>query len=103
MRLLVVGGSGFLGGYVLREAVRQGHQVLALARSPAAARSVEGNGAHPLAGDLDDARRLDEAFSAARCEAWSASRRWVTATARASSRPPRRPASRGPSSSRPPR
>jgi uncharacterized protein YbjT (DUF2867 family) len=69
MRLLVVGGSGFLGGYVLREAARQGHQVLALARSPAAANAVEGNGSHPLAGDLDDARRLDEAFSAARCEA----------------------------------
>jgi uncharacterized protein YbjT (DUF2867 family) len=69
MRLLVVGGSGFLGGYVLREAVRQGHQVLALARSSAAAHSVEGNGACPLAGDLDDAHRLDEAFSAASCEA----------------------------------
>ncbi|MGH3217625.1 MAG: SDR family oxidoreductase [Streptosporangiaceae bacterium] len=69
MRLLVVGGSGFLGGYVIREAARQGHQVLALARSPAAARTVEGNGARPLAGDLDDARRLDEAFSDAHCEA----------------------------------
>jgi len=69
MRLLVVGGSGFLGGYVLREAVRQGHQILALARSPAAVRSVESSGAHPLAGDLDDTRCLDEAFSAARCEA----------------------------------
>ena len=34
MRLLVVGGSGFLGGYVLREAARRGHQVVALARSP---------------------------------------------------------------------
>jgi len=69
MRLLVVGGSGFLGGYVLREAVRQGHQVLALARSPAAAGTVEGHGARPIAGDLDDACRLDGAFSAARCEA----------------------------------
>ena len=69
MKLLVVGGSGFLGGYVLREAVRQGHQVLALARSSDAAAAVEGNGARPLAGDLDDACRLDEAFLAARCEA----------------------------------
>jgi len=69
MKLLVVGGSGFLGGYVLREAARQGHQVLALARSPAAAATVENNGARPLAGDLDDACLLDEAFSAARCEA----------------------------------
>jgi uncharacterized protein YbjT (DUF2867 family) len=69
MRLLVVGGSGFLGGYVLREAARRGHQALALARSPAAARTVAGHGAQPLAGDLDDARHLDEAFAAARCEA----------------------------------
>ena len=69
MKLLVVGGSGFLGGYVLREAVRRGHQVLALARSPAAADTVEGNGARPIAGDLDDTRSLDEAFSAAHCEA----------------------------------
>ena len=69
MRLLVVGGSGFTGGYVLREAARRGHQVLALARSPAAARAVAAHGALPLAGDLDDARGLDEAFAAARCEA----------------------------------
>ena len=69
MRLLVVGGSGFLGGYVLREAVREGHQVLALARSPAAADTVEGHGARPLAADLDDACGLDEAFSAAHFEA----------------------------------
>lgn len=69
MRLLVVGGSGFLGGYVLRAAARHGHQVLALARSPAAAHAVAGDGAQPIAGDLDDARTLDEAFAAARCEA----------------------------------
>jgi uncharacterized protein YbjT (DUF2867 family) len=37
MRLLVVGGSGFLGGYVLRAAALGGHQAVALARSPAAA------------------------------------------------------------------
>ena len=69
MRLLVVGGSGFLGGYVLREAARRGHQTLALARSPQAARAVAAHGARPLGGDLDDARHLDEAFAAARCEA----------------------------------
>jgi uncharacterized protein YbjT (DUF2867 family) len=68
MRLLVVGGSGFLGGYVLREAAFHGHQVLALARSPQAARTVAGYGALPLAGDLDDARSLDETFTAARCD-----------------------------------
>jgi nucleoside-diphosphate-sugar epimerase len=69
MKLLIVGGSGFLGGYVLREAARRGHETLALARSPEAARAVAANGARPLSGDLDDARHLDEAFAAARCEA----------------------------------
>ena len=69
MRLLVIGGSGFLGGYVLREAGRRGDQAVALARSPAAARTVAARGAQPLAGDLDDARSLDEAFAAAGCEA----------------------------------
>lgn len=68
MRLLVLGGSGFLGGYVLREAALRGHQSLALARSQEAARTVAGNGAEPFAGDLDDARHLDEAFAAARCD-----------------------------------
>ncbi len=33
MRLLVTGGSGFLGGYVLAEAARRGHSCVALARS----------------------------------------------------------------------
>jgi uncharacterized protein YbjT (DUF2867 family) len=91
MRLLVVGGSGFLGGYVLREAIRHGHEVVALARSSAAARVVVGYGAQPLSGDLDDARCLDEAFAGA------------SVTVRVSSRPPKRSASRGPSSSRLPR
>ena len=27
MRLLVVGGSGFTGGYVLREAAARGHEI----------------------------------------------------------------------------
>ena len=48
MRLLVIGGSGFLGGYVLREAALRGHQTLALARSPEAARRVAGYGAQSL-------------------------------------------------------
>jgi uncharacterized protein YbjT (DUF2867 family) len=66
MKLLVLGGSGFLGGYVLRAAAARGHQVLALARSPQAARVVASHGAQPIRGDLDEGRQLDEAFAAAR-------------------------------------
>jgi uncharacterized protein YbjT (DUF2867 family) len=45
MKLIITGGSGFLGGFVLREAVRRGYEVAALARSPAAARRVRELGA----------------------------------------------------------
>ena len=65
LRLIVTGGSGFLGGYVLREAARRGHQTVALARSEAAAAAVTALGARPVTGDLDDAPRLAGAFTAA--------------------------------------
>jgi len=69
MRLLVTGGSGFLGGYVLREAASRGHETVALARSAAAARAVAGRGAQPVTGDLDAAGELAGVFAAARCDA----------------------------------
>jgi len=68
MRLLVTGGSGFLGGYVLREAARRGHETVALARSAAATRTVAGLGARPIAGDLDAPGQLGETFAAAHCD-----------------------------------
>ena len=69
MKLLVTGGSGFLGGYVLAEAQRRGHHCVALARTPAAAATVADRGATPLAGDLDDASTLPGLFAGARCDA----------------------------------
>jgi len=69
MRLLVIGGSGFLGGYVLRAAAQAGHQVLALTRSAAAARAVGGSGAKPLTGDLDEPGRLAATFAGAGADA----------------------------------
>jgi uncharacterized protein YbjT (DUF2867 family) len=68
MRLLVTGGSGFLGGYLLAEAARRGHEVVALARSGAAARAVTSHGAQPVPGDLGQPRQLAAAFAAAGCE-----------------------------------
>jgi uncharacterized protein YbjT (DUF2867 family) len=67
MRLLVTGGSGFLGGYVLDQAQRRGHDVVALARSGTAAAAVASHGAQPLAGDLDDPAALPEVFTSAQC------------------------------------
>jgi len=69
MRLLVTGGSGFLGGYVLREAARRGHETVGLTRSAAAARAVAGRGAQPITGDLDAAGELAGVFAAASCDA----------------------------------
>jgi uncharacterized protein YbjT (DUF2867 family) len=67
--VLVTGGSGFLGEFVLRAAVQRGHEVTALARSRTAAQRVHALGAQPVSGDLGDAASLADAFSAGRCEA----------------------------------
>jgi uncharacterized protein YbjT (DUF2867 family) len=69
VRLLVTGGSGFLGGYVLAEAARRGHSCVALARSPVAARTVTARGAEPLTGDLNDQTALAGCFQSAGCDA----------------------------------
>jgi uncharacterized protein YbjT (DUF2867 family) len=68
MKLLVTGGSGFLGGYVLREAARRGHPAIALARSQTAADAVTALGARPVTGDLNDTRSLVDAFTTAGCD-----------------------------------
>jgi uncharacterized protein YbjT (DUF2867 family) len=67
MRLLITGGSGFLGGYVLDEARRRGHEAVALVRSPRAAAAVARHGAEPLTGDFDDPAGLRGVFSSAQC------------------------------------
>jgi uncharacterized protein YbjT (DUF2867 family) len=68
MRMLVTGGSGFLGGYVLREAASRGHRTVALARSAAAATTVAALGARPVNGNLDDPLSVAEAFASAGCD-----------------------------------
>jgi nucleoside-diphosphate-sugar epimerase len=50
----VTGGSGFIGGRLLERLARDGWTVRALARSDAAARTVEARGADAVRGDLDD-------------------------------------------------
>jgi nucleoside-diphosphate-sugar epimerase len=54
MKAFVTGGSGFIGGALLRRLGAEGWEVRALARSEASARRVEEAGAEPVPGDLDD-------------------------------------------------
>jgi uncharacterized protein YbjT (DUF2867 family) len=69
MRVLITGGSGFLGSFVIEELHRRGHSVVALARSRAAADRVGGLGATALIGDLDRPADLKEVFADARADA----------------------------------
>jgi nucleoside-diphosphate-sugar epimerase len=62
----VTGGSGFLGGALIRRLRRDGWGVRALARSSDAAARVEQAGAEAVRGALDDRSALGA--GAARCE-----------------------------------
>jgi nucleoside-diphosphate-sugar epimerase len=63
--VLVTGASGFLGAHVVAELLARGYDVAALARSAAAAATIDERGARPVMGDLDDPASLDAAFAEA--------------------------------------
>jgi nucleoside-diphosphate-sugar epimerase len=56
MRILVTGGSGFLGTRLIARLLVSGHQVFALARSAASQQKLAETGASPVPGDLDGGR-----------------------------------------------
>jgi nucleoside-diphosphate-sugar epimerase len=56
----VTGGSGFVGGALIRRLRAEGWDVRALARSAASEQVVAGHGAAPVRGDLDDVAAMTE-------------------------------------------
>lgn len=56
--IFVTGGSGFVGGALVRRLVAEGAVVRALARSERAAQAVSALGAEPVPGDLGDAEAI---------------------------------------------
>jgi nucleoside-diphosphate-sugar epimerase len=62
----VTGGSGFIGGALIRRLVADGWTVKALARSEPSAAKIRDAGAEPVMGDLDDVQAM--AVGARGCE-----------------------------------
>ena len=58
MQIFITGGSGLIGSAVVAELLRNGHTVLALARSTASATALEAAGAKTVRGDLADLRTM---------------------------------------------
>ena len=65
MRIVLTGGTGFIGSALLEQLVTGGHEVTALVRNDAAAAKVKAAGAQAVVGDLYDADRVAAQFEGA--------------------------------------
>ena len=63
MRVFVTGGTGFIGGAVVRQLLSAGHEVRALVRPGADTRQLDGLSAERIAGDLSQGSTLRMAMT----------------------------------------
>lgn len=65
MKVFITGGTGFIGRYLVRSIVRNGHQPVVLARDPgsAAARLAEEDGARLARGDVTERDSMRQAMA----------------------------------------
>ncbi len=63
---LITGGTGFVGGALLRRLIADGRSVRALVRSPEGADAVAALGAEPVFGDVTDAESVARAVAGCR-------------------------------------
>jgi len=63
MKIAVTGGTGFVGGFVVNELLRRGHEPLVVARRPDEARSRFNRPVAAAAGEVSDTASLYRAFA----------------------------------------
>lgn len=65
-QILLTGASGFVGSHLLRELLRNGHQVHALSRTQTSDQAIVAHGALPVRGELTNQESLIEAAKGAK-------------------------------------